>query len=187
MIGDVTGHGIAPSMVQAAMKVWLSMYCEKGLSADEILVEISRLHFLYGAKKLYMTCWLGLFDPETGGIEFSSAGHPYPFVIRRNGNSERLALQGMPLGIRAKARISRGNAVLESGESIVLYTDGIVETVNRTGLMLGFDGFEKICRQTVALNAEDSVSHIFSSASSWGPQNDDQTVIVLKRNGGPVN
>jgi len=181
MIGDVTGHGIAPSMVQASIKVWLSMCCDRGLSAAEILLEISRLHFNYGAKRLYMTCWLGLFSPDSGQIEFASAGHPYPILISSDGASRRLSVQGMPLGVRANARINSETIILASGESLILYTDGIVETISKNGIMLGFDHFEKICRQTVSLNAEESAGHIFNAAAAWGPQNDDQTLIILKR------
>lgn len=181
MIGDVTGHGIAPSMVQAATKIWLSMCCDKDLSAAEILLEISRLHFNYGTKRLYMTCWLGLFSPDSGQIEFASAGHPYPFLISSDGMSRRLSVQGMPLGVRAKTRINSEKIVLGTGESLVLYTDGIVETVNRNGVMLGFDAFEKVCRQTVTMSAEEAARHIFAAAATWGPQNDDQTLIILKR------
>lgn len=181
VIGDVTGHGIAPAMVQAAIKVWLSMYAEKSASASALLHEISRLHFNYGAKRLYMTCWLGFFSPETGELDYAAAGHPYPYLLRADGSIERLVLQGMPLGIREKVRIGSDRRSIAPGESLILYTDGIIETLNRHNVMLGFDEFEKICQQTGFMSAEKSVNHILSVAAAWGPQNDDQTVIVLHR------
>lgn len=181
VIGDVTGHGIAPAMVQAAIKVWLSMYAEKSASASALLQEISRLHFNYGAKRLYMTCWVGFFSPETGELDFAAAGHPYPYLLRADGSVERLVLQGMPLGIREKVRIGSDRRFIAPGESLILYTDGIIETLNRHNVMLGFDAFEKICQQTNLMPAEESVNYILGAAAAWGPQNDDQTVIVLHR------
>lgn len=181
IIGDVTGHGIAPAMVQAAIKIWLSMNAEKSATAVDLLREISRLHFNYGAKRLYMTCWVAYFYPDTGKIDFAAAGHPYPFIRRADGSLEKLTQPGMPLGIREKIILGNGQQTLEHGDSLILYTDGIIEVTSRNDVMMGFEVFEKVCQQTTKLAAEESVKHILAAAAAWGPQNDDQTVIVLCR------
>lgn len=187
VVGDVTGHGIAPAMVQASTKVWLSLLAEKAESAATLLQEINRLHFKYGAKRLYMTCWLGFYTPADGRLDFASAGHPYPIVLRPGDEPESLNLPGMPLGVRAKPVIGSGQRVLAPGESLILYTDGLVETTNANGQMLGFDGFHKVCSGSAALEPADMIDSLIAAANAWGPQNDDQTVIVLKRfiAGGP--
>jgi len=181
VIGDATGHGIAPAMVQASIKVWLAMNAEKAQSAVSLLAEISRLHFNYGAKRLYMTCWLGFFDPATGYLEYASAGHPYPIVVRSDGNTEILKLAGIPLGIRQKATVSGDSRTIEKGSSLVLYTDGIVETTDSQNQMLGFEGFAAICAEIAGMPAEAAVKKILARAAEWGPKNDDQSVIVLCR------
>lgn len=181
VIGDATGHGIAPAMVQASIKVWLALNAEKAQSAVSLLAEISRLHFNYGAKRLYMTCWLGFFDPATGHLEYASAGHPYPIIVRKDGNTEILKLAGMPLGIRQKATVSGDSRFLEKGSSLVLYTDGIVETTDSKNQMLGFDGFAAICAGIAGMPAAAAVEEILARAADWGPKNDDQSVIVLCR------
>ena len=181
VIGDATGHGIAPAMVQASIKVWLALNAEKAQSAVSLLAEISRLHFSYGAKRLYMTCWLGFFDPGTGHLEYASAGHPYPIIVRKDGTTEILKLAGMPLGIRQKATVSGDSRILEKGSSLVLYTDGIVETTDAQNQMLGFDGFAAICAGIAGMPAAAAVEKILARAADWGPKNDDQSVIVLCR------
>jgi sigma-B regulation protein RsbU (phosphoserine phosphatase) len=181
VIGDVTGHGIAPAMVQASTKVWLTLLAEKKVSAAAILQDINRLHFKYGAKRLYMTCWLGIYTPDSGEIDFACAGHPYPLIIRPIGEPQQLKLAGMPLGVRAKPVIGAGSCQLHPGDSLILYTDGIVETTNAAGQMLGFDGFVEICRHTAAFEPVETTDYLIAAADNWGPQNDDQTVIVLKR------
>ncbi|EKD80883.1 MAG: protein serine phosphatase with GAF(s) sensor(s) [uncultured bacterium] len=187
VVGDVTGHGIAPAMIQASTKVWLSLLAEKAESAAMLLQEINRLHFKYGAKRLYMTCWLGFYTPADGRLDFASAGHPYPLILRQNAEPEILNLPGMPLGVRAKLVVGSGNRVLGPGDSLILYTDGLVETTNVSGQMLGFEGFQKVCAKAVALEPAETVDFIIAAANAWGLQNDDQTVIVLKRfpSGGP--
>ncbi len=181
VIGDVTGHGIAPAMVQASTKVWLALNAEKCPDAVSLLHEISRLHFNYGSKRLYMTCWLGFYTPETGRLEFASAGHPYPVIVAADGSTEILKLPGMPLGIRQKTVISGDSRVLAPGSSLILYTDGLVETVNAQGRMLGFEDFAGICAATAGLTAPDAAEVIFARAAAWGKLIDDQTVIVLNR------
>ncbi|MBU1105212.1 MAG: SpoIIE family protein phosphatase [Candidatus Riflebacteria bacterium] len=181
VVGDVTGHGIAPAMVQASIKVWLSLLAEKVESAASLLQEINRLHFKYGAKRLYMTCWLGFYTPAQGQLEFASAGHPYPLILRSNGEQEFLEQPGLPLGVKSKLIVGSGSRVINPGDSLILYTDGIVEATSATGKMLGFDGFQKVCEKTVAMEPSETVDFIIAQANAWGPQNDDQTVIVLKR------
>lgn len=181
VVGDVTGHGIAPAMVQASTKVWLSLLAEKAASAASLLQEINRLHFKYGAKRLYMTCWLGFYTPASGHLDFASAGHPYPIVIKASGASEMLNLPGMPLGVRAKPVVGSACRIIEPGDSLIIYTDGLVETTSASNQMLGFEGFENICAKTAALEPDVAVDMIIASANAWGPQNDDQTVVVLRR------
>ncbi len=181
VIGDATGHGIAPAMVQASIKVWLAMNAGTARSAVGLLSEISRLHFSYGAKRLYMTCWLGFFDPATGHLEYASAGHPYPVIVRSDGRTEILKLAGMPLGIRQKATVSGDSRILEQGSSLILYTDGIIETTDSNNQMLGFDGFAAICAGIAGMPAKAAVEKILARAADWGPKNDDQSVIVLCR------
>jgi sigma-B regulation protein RsbU (phosphoserine phosphatase) len=165
--GDVTGHGIAPAMIQASIKVWLTLCAEKAESASDLLMEINRLYCRYGAKKLYMTCWVGFFSPDDGGLDFAAAGHPYPFIVHADAGIDCLNLQGMPLGIREKIRIGSGKRQLGPGDSLILYTDGIVEIKNRSGNLLGFEQFEKICQQTSGMSAEASVEYILKAAATW--------------------
>lgn len=179
--GDVTGHGIAPAMIQASIKVWLALNAEKCRDAVELLQKIARLHFLFGARKLYMTCWLAYYTPTTGLLEFASAGHPYPIIVSQNGDVETLKLPGMPLGVKEKPSIGSDQRVLSPGSSLVLYTDGIVETADAQKRIIGFDGFSAMCSQAAHLPAGEMVEHIFAAAAAWGEQIDDQTVIVLHR------
>lgn len=181
VVGDVTGHGIAPAMVQASTKVWLSLLAENAKSAAELLQKINRLHFKYGAKRLYMTCWLAFYSPSDGQLDFACAGHPYPVILRDNQEPELLDFPGMPLGVRAKPTIGCGKRVLSAGDKLVLYTDGLIEATSIDGQMLGFEGFVKLCQQAARLEPAEIIDYLIDSANAWGPQNDDQTVIVLKR------
>ncbi len=180
--GDVTGHGIAPAMIQASIKVWIALNAGKCASAVELLGKVASLHYRFGARKLFMTCWLGYYTPASGRLEYASAGHPYPFVVGASGEVEMLKSPGIPLGMKERPGVAGAETVLVPGSSLVLYTDGIVETADTRKQIIGFDGFARICAGVARMPAPAAVDYIFAAAGAWGPQTDDQTVIVLHRN-----
>ncbi|MEW6711558.1 MAG: PP2C family protein-serine/threonine phosphatase, partial [Candidatus Riflebacteria bacterium] len=180
-IGDVTGHGIGAAMVQASVKVWVAL---KGLSCSnsaELLGEINRLHCTYGAKKLPMSFWAGYYHPDSGKLDYASAGQSYPLVVDQSGSVVALKQPGMPLGIRIKNQYQMNEIVLNPGQKLILYTDGIVETADKSGKMLGFGGLENLVSSLARVSAGQLISQIFSAAINWGEQNDDRTIVVLSR------
>jgi serine phosphatase RsbU (regulator of sigma subunit) len=180
-IGDVTGHGVASAMVQSSIKTWMAMNATSCESADELLNKINRLHCRYGAKKLPMSCWAGFYEPETGRLNFSSAGQSYPMLVDSQQKVSRLKLPGMPLGIREKNKYKCSNIVIEPGQTLVLYTDGIVESSNAAGEFFGFEGLEKAVANIVDMDPRQAMEHIFTEVENWGEQTDDRTIVILKR------
>ncbi|MGM0600945.1 MAG: SpoIIE family protein phosphatase [Candidatus Rifleibacteriota bacterium] len=183
-IGDVTGHGIGAAMIQASIKVWLAMNSASCSSASELLYRVNLLHNSYGAKKLPMTCWVGYYYPESGRLNFSSAGQSYPLWLKADRTLQRLKLPGIPLGIRKKNTYKDDEVKLQPGDSIVLYTDGLVETQDRFGKMLGFAGLENCAQKVVGQSVYQSIEYIFAQVSRWGERTDDQTLVILHRNNG---
>lgn len=180
-IGDVTGHGIGAAMVQASIKVWVALKASVCGDAAELLGEVNRLHCNYGAKKLPMSFWAGYFSPGTGRLDFASAGQSYPILVDTGGKIETLKQPGIPLGIRAKNLYHKNEIEILPGQKLILYTDGIVETADAQGTMLGFAGLEKMISELGALSSAELIRKVFDSARSWGEQNDDRTVVVLSR------
>lgn len=180
-IGDVTGHGIGAAMVQASMKVWVALKAVGCKDSAQLLAEINRLHCTYGAKKLPMSFWAGYYLPETGELDFASAGQSYPILVDADGGIETLKQPGMPLGIRLKNRYQACRIVLKPGQKLVLYTDGIVETADEQGKMLGFSGLENLVSKFGTSSSLELIHQILASARDWGEQNDDRTIVVLSR------
>lgn len=181
IVGDVTGHGIAPAMVQASMKVWLALHAETAPDAVSLVKEINRLHISHGAKRFNMTAWFGYYTPSTGELEFTSAGHPYPILLKEDGSVEMIKLPGMPIGSTLRIRLKGEKITLAPGSSLILYTDGFAEIKSPTGQLLGFDGFANICASTKGMDVIPAIEHIFEKAAQFGKQNDDQTVVILRR------
>lgn len=183
VIGDVAGHGIGAAMIQASIKVWMALKASEAKSASELLKEVNRLHCKYGTKKLPMCCWAGYFYPETGKINFTSAGGCYPIVLSADGSKQILKTPDIPLGIRLRASYAENEILLLPGQSLILYTDGIIETLDEAEKMIGFTAFEDKCSDLNELSTSEFIEEIFAFADRWGKQNDDQTLIVLRRTG----
>lgn len=179
-IGDVTGHGIAPAMIQASTKVWTAMTAQTAPSAAHFLKEIHTLHSKFGVKKILMTFWAAYFDPRTLEIDFASAGHNYPILAQPGEEPQYLKLPGLPLGARRNVQPTGLKLRLKPGSSLVLYTDGIVETEAQNGEMLGYDRLIELVDNSKDMGAAETINYLLCAASEWGLQNDDQTAIALK-------
>jgi serine phosphatase RsbU (regulator of sigma subunit) len=180
-IGDVTGHGIGAAMVQASIKVWIALKASNCEDSATLLDQINRLHCAYGAKRLPMAFWAAYYFPDTGKLDYASAGQTYPILVNTSGEIVALKQPGIPLGIRAKNQYNKNEIFIDREQKLVLYTDGIVETADKNGKVIGFDGLEKIVSQLGALDSHALIEKLFDVANEWGEQIDDRTVVVLSR------
>jgi serine phosphatase RsbU (regulator of sigma subunit) len=181
IIGDVTGHGIAPAMIQASIKVWLALNAEKATDSASLINTINQMHIAHGVRRFLMTAWVGYYKPSTGELEFSSAGHPFPILLTKDGKLEMLSGSGLPIGTTRKLRLKSQKIILEPESYLILYTDGFAEIENEKGEILGFDNFAEICSTVNGLNATEAIEAINKGIAQWGPQNDDQSLIILQR------
>ncbi len=129
-IGDVAGHGVRAAAIMGQVSHALRAYAAEGHGPAEL---VRRLDALVLAGRLEMvTCLCAKLDPATGALRWVSAGHPPPLVA----GPERATrtLQGPvanPLGVIVGSRHEEGEDVLADGETLVLYTDGLVERRDR--------------------------------------------------------
>ncbi|MER6125016.1 SpoIIE family protein phosphatase [Streptomyces sp. NPDC001795] len=133
-IGDVQGHDVRAAGLMGQLRIALRAYAAEGHRPDAVLSRASR--FLYGmtygdndADQRFATCLYVEVDPATGTLEIARAGHPDP-AIR---TADRTVLMrptagGMPLGIDPDADYPTTRLVLEPGETMLICTDGLIET-----------------------------------------------------------
>jgi anti-sigma regulatory factor (Ser/Thr protein kinase) len=124
-IGDVAGHGIRAAAAMGRVSHALRAYASEGHGPAALLRRLDALVVSGGIDMV--TCQLALLDPATGELRWASAGHP-PALVVSGGAARRL--EGTvchPLGAVAAARYEESAARLDDGESLVLYTDGLVE------------------------------------------------------------
>jgi serine phosphatase RsbU (regulator of sigma subunit)/anti-sigma regulatory factor (Ser/Thr protein kinase) len=125
-IGDVAGHGVRAAAVMGQVSHALRAYAREGHSPGALLQRVDALVLAGGLGMV--TCQLALLDPATGELCWASAGHPPALVARPDAPARLLdGPLGHPLGVLPASRFSEGAGTLADGESLVLYTDGLVE------------------------------------------------------------
>ena len=129
VIGDVQGHSAEASAVMGQLRIALRAYAAEGHAPSEVLARTGRL--LAGLDTdLFATCCYLQLRPDTGELVAARAGHPQPVMIncQQRRVSEFSVPGGPPLGVNPDATYPWTRTVLASGDALLLYTDGLVET-----------------------------------------------------------
>ncbi|MFC8420963.1 SpoIIE family protein phosphatase [Streptomyces sp. NPDC057236] len=133
VIGDVQGHDVRAAGLMGQLRIALRAYASEGHRPDAVLSRASR--FLHGINEAdpvelrFATCLYVEVDPVTGVLEVARAGHPDPVIRMADGTVlARPTAGGLPLGIDPDADYPTTRLVLESGETMLICTDGLIET-----------------------------------------------------------
>ena len=186
VIGDVSGHGLHAALVMAQARAFLRAFCT---TIDELPGVMNLLNdFLTQdlTRGSFMTLFLGVVDPATHRIEWSSAGHLPALVVRAaDGRIEELPSTGRVLGILPDAGYQVGEPVmLESGDVLLLYTDGATEALAPDGAMFKDERLRETLSKAVHQDPAAILQSIRAELTAWTGREemeDDLTLVVLKR------
>ncbi|HEU0029739.1 MAG TPA: SpoIIE family protein phosphatase [Kofleriaceae bacterium] len=194
-IGDVTGHGVASAMVTAAAVG----ACDVCVRRDPDALELGALvHALdaavrrVGGGELAMTCFAAILDPSAHEIRFVSCGHTAPYLCRPATASVELhALvgRGNPLGSGAPAVPRVQHKPLQTGDLVVVYTDGVIEAQDPSGRPYGDRRLQHVLKRLDAPKLAPQYVHDIVQAGiaahrAGRPPADDETVVVAQLGGG---
>jgi sigma-B regulation protein RsbU (phosphoserine phosphatase) len=134
-------------------------------------------------RRLFLTLAYGTFHPQTGRYQFVRAGHPSTFLRRADGRVLRLHPQGMGVGLSAgrfKAALELCEGMLEPGDSLIFYTDGLTEAQAPDDSFYGEDRLETLLGRP----SEDLQASILADAVAFAQGRsfaDDLTLLILRR------
>lgn len=183
-MGDVAGHGIPAALIMAMAKASVLTRREIRNSPDQMLAAIHQM--LYTLKsdqfKRMMTCQYMTIDSSKGTLCIANAGHCFPIVVSRNGTAAKFhEIIGTPVGITKRARYSNFVFQLEAGDTVVLYSDGMIEASNLEGEVFGPERLLDLARTAWNDNLEQYYDNMFSANQHWARQAEDDLTIVLIR------
>ncbi|MEU3097262.1 SpoIIE family protein phosphatase [Streptomyces sp. NPDC006967] len=196
VIGDVQGHDVRAAGLMGQLRIALRAYASEGHRPDAVLSRASR--FLHGigeadpAELRFATCLYAEVDPDSGVLEVARAGHPDPVIRTADATVlTRPTAGGLPLGIDPDADYPTTRLILDSGETLMICTDGLIETGGHD-LDTGWRRLRAILEehkgnQEELADALVQAVHGPSSHHTTGPlidrREDDIAVLLLSRQG----
>ncbi len=181
LIADVSGKGIEAARHSAFVQYAVRTLAAESLDPATVLERFNRLFLdTFDEPSIFVVALLGTFDASAGSMRYASAGHSTAFVIR-DGLVEQLAPTGSILGLDRDERYAAMELPLEPGDTIVLATDGLTETRDQHGVMLGDEGVHAlICAP--APSAQALCDRLLAEAQrrSDGDISDDLAILVLR-------
>jgi PAS domain S-box-containing protein len=189
VVGDASGKGIPAAMVMANTRSVLRTIAQGGdIAPGQVLEEANEILYPDIPPNMFVTCFYAILDPNTGSLTYANAGHDLPY-LHRNGDAEELRARGMPLGLMPGMSYEEREVVVDAGESVLFYSDGLVEAHDPQGEMFGFPRL----RALVAEHDEEEHSlvdflleELYSFVAEGWEQEDDITLVTLGKFGGTV-
>jgi serine phosphatase RsbU (regulator of sigma subunit) len=182
VLGDATGHGMPAALVMSTTRGMLRAVVQSLESPGEVLARVNEALVADIPPSTFVTCFYGILEPQSGRLRYANAGHNLP-CRRHNGQAEELRARGMPLGLMPGMSYEEKDIELEKGESVLFYSDGLVEAHDPQREMFGFPRL----RRMVAEHAEEGslVDFLMEELSSFTgdgwEQEDDITLVTLQR------
>ncbi len=195
VIGDVTDKGVPAALVMASTRATLRGVAfdyssaqvgasEQHMTPGDVLARANDLICPDIPAKMFITCFYAILDPKTGHLQFANAGHDVPYVKRGNSFIE-LRARGMPLGLLPGMPYEVQELQLEPGDSILFYSDGLVEAHNPQREMFGFPRLSEYVADhpggAALIQSVLEYLEVFTGPN-W-EQEDDVTLMTLERVG----
>jgi sigma-B regulation protein RsbU (phosphoserine phosphatase) len=182
IVGDVSGKGVAASMLMAHLHAMFRTLISVGMSLQCMLEHASRVFSQSTLPAHYATLVCGRAQPD-GRVEISNAGHLPPFVVRDN-HVATLEGSNLPVGMFGDEEFSVQEFCLDPGHSLVLFSDGVSEASDISGTEYGSDRLRKLIGdQTMKTPSAliDACRNDLASFRGRTPKSDDVTILVLNR------
>jgi serine phosphatase RsbU (regulator of sigma subunit) len=129
VVGDVTDKGIPAALVMATTRAMLRTAAQRLFSPGDVLRRANETLVTDIPPNMFITCLYAILEPESGRLHYANAGQDLPYRRRagRSQGAEELKARGMPLGLMSGMEYEEKEILLEKGESILFYSDGLVE------------------------------------------------------------
>jgi serine phosphatase RsbU (regulator of sigma subunit) len=184
-VADVSGKGLPAALVMSNMQATLRALLGRIPGLPQLAGHASELLFAATSSEKYVTAALAEVVPDTGALRFVGAGHLDNAIVRGNGEITLLSSTGAPLGLMSPGLpFTETRDVLNPGDTLVLYSDGLTDAQNADGEEFGEVRLHELLRSLAGQNASAIISRVLAAVEVFvdsTPQFDDMTILVLRR------
>jgi phosphoserine phosphatase RsbU/P len=189
-IGDVAGKGISAALlmasIQSAMRTQLSSLNGSALgplSTSRMVATLNRQLYATTSPEKYATFYFAMYEESTHALSYTNAGHLSPMLVSA-GQVRMLGSTGTVVGAFPFARYEEKTVLLEHGDILVCYTDGVVEPENAYGEMFGEERLQDLVVKFAQADSSEIIARSMEAVDQWtggGELQDDMTMVVARR------
>jgi sigma-B regulation protein RsbU (phosphoserine phosphatase) len=183
LIADVSGKGTSAAFYAAETKGVLAALDKVALDPLQVASRLNAIWCAIHPRRIFMTLVYGVFDPHSGAFAFVRAGHPPVFVRRADGHVEKLSPRGLGIGLstdRFESLTELRQGVLEPGDALICYTDGLSEAQDPSGDLFGEPRLESMLAGSTD-DPQESILGRVSDFTAGRPLDDDLTLLIIRR------
>ena len=189
-IADVSDKGVPAALFMMSSRTWMKGAAISSPEPGTVLGEVNALLHEDNDTQMFVTVLYAVYNPETGEFTYASGGHDAPLLVHSDGSSELLPLTGgIALGIVSDLAYGQNSVVLDHGETLVLYTDGVTEAMNGEGEQFGIERLRKVFSGRAPKDANEAAHKVFEAVNTFADgaaQSDDITCLTLRRSETPA-
>ena len=185
VLGDVSGKGVAAALFMAASQSAVMGAFAEHTGISTIANEANRRLCQQNPMGLFVTCVLGVLDVESGRFDYVCAGHEPAYVVGPDDRRRPLPMtQGLAMGLMDDFEYASGSEVIQPGETLFIYTDGLTDAVDLGGTLFGKERLEATLDGASRRSTSEIVDQVWSQIgtfSTGAAAADDMTCLVLRR------
>lgn len=183
VMADVSGKGVPAALFMVIGKTLIKDHTQPGIDLGDIFSKVNNLLCESNSEDMFITAFEGVLNLVTGEFRYVNAGHEMPFIRKKNESFEAYKIRpGFVLAGMEGMRYKSGSMMLEPGDMIFQYTDGVTEATNAQNELFGMDRL-----QTTLNSVKENDTHAILTAVKNGidtfvgdaPQFDDITMLCL--------
>lgn len=186
VIADVSGKGVPASLFMAVSRTVIRTIGIQGVPSHKCLISANKLLCNESVDCMFVTVFYGIYNIDTGEIDYTNAGHNAPYILHHNNKVEMLKIEkkNTVMGIMDDFQYESGKTQLEAGDSLILYTDGVTEAFNEEKHEFTETNLEKTLSSVPGAGCQEITEAIIEDVKDFTgqePQSDDITVMSIKR------
>lgn len=184
VVADVSGKGVPAALFMVIGKTLIKDHTQSGTELGETFTNVNRMLCESNSEGLFITAFEGILDLVTGEFKYVNAGHEMPFIIRKGKSAEAYKIRpGFVLAGMEEMRYKCGSIMLEPGDKIFQYTDGVTEATDSQNELYGMSRLSEVLNAAKDKKPEEIISAVKADIDTFvneAPQFDDITMLCLE-------
>lgn len=183
-VGDVSGKGLPAALLMSSLQARVQMLVETAADPAAAVTTLNRNLSERCPLGKFITFFYGVLDTSTGRLQYSNAGHNYPLLMRADGQVEQLTGSGIVMGIFPAVQYELQETILERGDTLALFSDGVTEAAAASGEEFGEKGLAAFLETHQSEPCATVVERLAHHVRGWCGNSsfaDDFTIVLVRR------